>query len=265
MATTTSKDGTTIAYERIGEGPAVVLVDGALCYRASGPARPLAEKLSQHYAVYIYDRRGRGETGDTQPFDTEREVEDLEAVIGEAGGSVYLYAISSGVPLALAAVKHGADVKKQALYEFPLIVDDSRSPVPADYQKQLNALIAADKRGAAVKHFMRRGVGMPAALVALFGLFPGWSKLKRVAPTLAYDAAAMGDALDGKPLPSGRYDFVKVPTIVIAGSKSPEWMRNGNEALAAAIPEAEHRVLEGQTHMVKAEALAPVLTEFFAE
>lgn len=258
----TSADGTPIAYERIGAGPAVVIVDGALCSREMGPSRAVAEHLAEHYTVYIYDRRGRGESGDTATVTPEREVEDLEAVITAAGEPVRIVGFSSGCALVLATIQHSANIAKAALYEFPMIIDDSRPPAPETYLDDQRASIAAGKPGEAIKRFMRL-VGMPAPLVALFPLFPGWSKTKRAGHTLVNDALLIGDTQSGKPIPEGRYADVTLPTVVYAGGKSPAWLRNANAALAEAIPGSEHRILAGQTHMVKAPALAPELVDFF--
>jgi pimeloyl-ACP methyl ester carboxylesterase len=263
MSTVRSSDGTTIAYERSGEGPAVILVDGALCHRASGPSGPLAAALASRFTVYTYDRRGRGESGDTAPHAVEREVEDLAALIDAAGGSAHVYGISSGAVLALEAARRGAAIDRLALYEAPFIVDDSRAPMGAAYRAQLDACLRDDRRGDAVRLFMRQ-VGVPAPLVALMRLMPAWPKLTAVAHTLAYDAAVMGDTQDGKPLPAGRWDDVTVPALAVVGGKSPAWLKAGMRALADTLPCAEHRVLAGQTHMVKAKALAPLLAEFFA-
>lgn len=187
-----SSDGTIIAFDRSGEGPPIILVDGELCYRASGPNGPLAELLAPHFTVFTYDRRGRGDSGDTPPYAVDREVEDLEALINEAGGSAYVYGISSGAALALEAANRGLAIKKLALYEAPFVVDDSRPPVPEDYLPQVDKLIAADRRGDAVKLFMRKGVRVPAVFVTMMQFMPAWSKLKGVAHTLPYDAEIMG-------------------------------------------------------------------------
>lgn len=263
ISTVVSKDGTTITYEKIGSGPAVVLVDGAFCTRDMGPCRPVATELADNYTVYFYDRRGRGESGDTQPYDPQREIEDLEAVAAEAGEPVSLCAFSSGVPLVLAAVRAGLAVHKLALYEFPLVIDDSaRTPVPADYHQRIQGLIAAGDNSGAIKYFMHTGIGLNSLIVAMFPLMPGYSKLKRTAPTLTYDNRFMGDALTGSPIPAGRYDFVTVPTTVYYGSKSPQWMRDGNTALGQTIPDARTVELPKQTHQVKAELFVPTLKEF---
>ncbi|WP_327139682.1 alpha/beta fold hydrolase [Nocardia sp. NBC_01327] len=266
MSTSTviSKDGTVIAYEKIGSGPAVVLVDGAFCYRNMGPCAAVAQELSDQYTVYTYDRRGRGESGDTLPYDLQREIEDLAAVTAEAGEPVTLCTFSSGVGLVLAAVEHGLAVAKLALYEYPLITDDSRKPAPPGYQDHITELIAADKPGKAIKYFMHAGVGLPSVLVALFPLMPGWSKMKKTAFTLTYDRYFMQDALDGRPIPDGRYDYITVPTAIFAGSKSPKWMRHSNAALAQAIPGAHYIELPGQTHQVKARLFTPTLKKFLA-
>src|SRR6266850_5741744 len=166
-----SKDGTPIAFDRSGEGPPIILVDGALCYRASGPSGPLAALLAQNFTVFTYDRRGRGDSGNTASYAVEREVEDIEALVHEAGGSAFVYGISSGAALALEASNRGLAIKKLALYEAPFIVDDSRPPIPDDYLARLNGLLASDRRGDAVKLFMKL-VGVPAIFVAIMRFMP---------------------------------------------------------------------------------------------
>jgi pimeloyl-ACP methyl ester carboxylesterase len=260
-----SKDGTSIALDQTGSGQPLILVDGALCSRSSGPNGPLAAQLSRRFAVFTYDRRGRGDSGEKKPYAIEREVEDIEALIREAGGSAYVYGISSGAALALEAANRLPGIKKLALYEAPFIVDNSRSPVPDNYSARLDELLAADRRGAAVKHFMRKGVGLPAMIVAMMPLMPAWSKLKAIAHTLPYDTILTVDYQRGKPLPAGRWNTVTVPTLVADGGKSEPWMRHAMQALAKALPNAEYRTLEGQTHIVKPEVLAPVLTDFLAK
>ncbi|MCU1643917.1 MAG: alpha/beta hydrolase [Nocardia sp.] len=264
MSTSTviSKDGTVIAYDKVGSGPAVVLVDGAFCYRDMGPCAAVAQELSDRYTVYTYDRRGRGESGNTLPYDRQHEIEDLAAVAAEAGEPVSLCTFSSGVGLVLAAVENGLAVDKLALYEYPLITDDSRKPVPHGYQDHIAELIAADKPSAAIKYFLHAGIGLSSVLVALFPLLPGWSKMRKTAFTLTYDRHFMEDALDGRPIPTGRYDYITAPTTVFAGSKSPQWMRHGNVALAQAIPGAVYVELPGQTHQVKAKFFTPTLKKF---
>ena len=262
MSTVRSSDGTPIAYEKTGAGPPVVLVDGALCYRASGPSRGMAAALADRYTVFTYDRRGRGDSGDTQPYSVDREVEDIQALVAAAGGSASVCGFSSGAVLALEAANRLPGITKLALYEPPFIIDDSRAPLPADYPDQLDDLIAADRRGDAVRLFMRQ-VGVPRVFVALMRLMPAWPKLKRVAHTLRYDAAVMGDTQDGTPLATERWTNVSAPTLAIVGGSSPTWMQQGMRSLADLLPTAEHATLPGQTHMVKAKALGPVLAEFF--
>src|SRR5713226_9035537 len=260
MKSVRSKDGTAIAFDRSGDGPPIILVDGALCYRASGPMGPLAALLAPHFTVFTYDRRGRGDSGDTAPYSVEREVEDIEALIKEAGGSAFVFGISSGAALALEAANRGLAIRQLALYEAPFIVDDSRPPIPNDFLARLNGLIASDRRGDAVRLFMKL-VGVPAIFVAIMRFMPAWRKLKAVAHTLPYDITIVQDNQRGRPLPAKRWTSVIAPTLVIAGGKSPAWMRHGMQALADVLPNARRRPLEGQTHMVNPKALAPALVE----
>ena len=263
MPTVTSRDGTRIAFSKAGSGPPVLLVDGALCYRGMGPAEPLAALLKFNFTVYTYDRRGRGESGDTAPWSVEKEVEDIAAVISEAGGSVYLYGISSGAVLALeAANTFPAMIKKLAVYEAPLIVDESRDAMPNDYLSRLHTLLAENDRGAMLKMFMSF-VGMPKAMLFVMPLFPAWKKLKRVAHTLVNDTAIVQRNQKGKAIPAGQWSAVTMPTLAADGGKSPAWMRNGMKAVAAALPNATSRTLEGQTHMLNPKAIAPELVRFF--
>lgn len=261
MSTTISRDGTPIAYECIGEGPPVILVDGAMCYRASGPSGPLAKQLASSFTVYTYDRRGRGESGDAAAYAIEREVEDLEVIVKEAGGSACVYGISSGAALVLEAAKAGVPMDKVALYEAPFIVDSTRPAVSDEYVASINALAATDP-SAAVKLFMRQ-VGVPGPAIAVMRLLPMWRKLTGIAHTLPYDTELTARYQRGTPLPEGELSSVAVPALVIDGGKSPAWMRNGNRAIAQSLPNASYRTLPGQNHMVKPAALAPVLAEFF--
>lgn len=263
MKTATSKDGTRIAYDEMGGGPPIILVGGALNTRSFGPNGPLATLLSPHFTVINYDRRGRGDSGDTQPYAVEREIEDIAALLEEAGGSAHVYGISSGAALALEAANRGLTIERLALYEAPFIVDDSRPPIPDGYLDRLKKLISANRRGDAIKLFMTKGVGLPAVFVALMRFMPAWKKLKAVAHTVPYDASIVVDYEHGEPLPGDRWTDVTMPTLVAVGGKSPAWMKNGMRALSGVLPNAEHRTLEGQTHIVKPEALAPVLVEFF--
>ncbi len=267
MNTVRSADGTSIAFTKAGQGPPLILVDGALCSRLFGPMPKLAARLTPHFTVYTYDRRGRGASGDTPPYAVGLEVDDLEALAelagaGEAGETVFVHGTSSGAALALEAAKRIPAIGKLAVYEPPFIVDGTRSPIPDDYLDQLSRLVAEGRRGDAVKMFMRF-VGTPAIFTAVMPLTPVWPKLKAVAPTLPYDITIMQDNQRGTPFTPAEWADVKIPTLVAAGGKSPAWMTNGTRALADDLPDAQYRTLPGQNHMVKPQAIAPVLTEFF--
>jgi pimeloyl-ACP methyl ester carboxylesterase len=259
MAKIFSRDGTAIAFDRLGEGPPIILVDGAFCTRTFGPMPKLAPLLAEHFAVFTYDRRGRGESGDTAPYAVQREIEDLEALIKEAGGSAFVFGMSSGAILGLEAAAQRVKIRKMALYEPPVMVDGSGHRPPADYQAQLRTFIAEDRRGEAVKFMMTKVMGMPAVVVAVMRLLPAWSKLKAVANTLPYDAAISGDSSSTMQ----RALSVTAPTLVVGGEKSPPFLRVAVDAVAKALPAAERHMLKGQTHNVSAKVLAPVLIEFF--
>ncbi len=261
MGNVTSADGTRIAYSKTGSGPALVIVDGALCYRDFGPAAKLAEALAPHFTVYTYDRRGRGESGETGPSDVAREIEDIAALIGEAGGRAHLFGMSSGGALVAEAVHRGVAVDRYAIYESPMIVDGTREPMPADFPEQVRRAIAEGRRGDAVKLFMKF-VGTPGIFILLMQVMPPWKKLKGVAHTLPNDIAVVGELQRGNALPADRWSGAKAPGLVIAGGKSPEWMRNAQERLVDVLPDARLKVLDGQTHMVKAPVTAPVLVDF---
>ncbi|MEY9965141.1 pimeloyl-ACP methyl ester carboxylesterase [Streptacidiphilus sp. MAP12-16] len=263
-STVTSKDGTEIAFDRLGSGPSVILVDGALCYRASGPMAPLAKDLAAQFTVYTYDRRGRGESGDTKPYSPEREIEDIAALVSEAGGTAALFGASSGAVLALDAAARLDGVSRVAAYEPPFVVDDTHPPRPQDYLDRMDRLVASGQRGAAVKMFLK-SVGVPGAALVVMRLLPVWSRLTSVAHTLPYDFRVLGDTGSGKPLPKDRWESVRVPVLVMDGGKSPTWMRNGTRQLAEVLPNSEYRTLPGQTHMVKAEAVGPALVEFLGD
>ena len=261
MNTVTSHDGTTIAFDCSGSGPAVILVDGALCSRSFGPMGPLAALLAPHFTVYAYDRRGRGDSGDsrdTAPFAVEREVEDIAALITEAGGSAYAYGISSGAALAFEAARRLPTITKLALYEPPYSLDEDYIPRFKEYRTRLDELVAAGRRGDAVELFMRL-VGAGDEGVAGVRQSPVWPVFEAVAPTLPYDAAALGDSS----VPTERAASITIPTLVMAGGATFPFIQQSAQALASALPHAQHRTLEGQTHDVAAEALAPVLVEFF--
>lgn len=262
MPFVTSKDGTQIGYSVVGSGPPIVLVDGAMCWRGMGPATPLAEELKDKFTVYTYDRRGRGESGNTLPYTTQREVEDLEAVIGAAGGSAAVYAISSGVALALEAANTIPGITKLVLYEAPVFTDASRKPVPTDYVERMDQLVAAGDNAGAVKHFMRNGINVPWFGLLMMQLFGMFKKMAPVGHTLPYDTAFVAPLWTYKPIPKGRWSHATMPALVMGGSKSDTWMQNAQKAIAENLPNARHETLPGQNHMVPASAIAPKIKEF---
>jgi pimeloyl-ACP methyl ester carboxylesterase len=255
METVKSKDGTTIAFDRLGSGPPVVLVCGGSVDRTADAA--IAQELASDFTVFNYDRRGRGDSGDTLPYAIDREVEDIEAVIGVAGGSAFLWGSSSGAVLALIAAEN-VPVTKLALWEPPFVPDDLPRP-PEDQVSQYETMVAEGRRGDAVEYFMTKIIGMPAEVVAGARTQPWWKATEALAHTLAYDARIMGDYSIPKDLAAS----VKVPTMVIAGGADFPWMCQAAETLAAALPDGQVRTLEGQGHDVDPAVLAPVLREFF--
>lgn len=257
-----SQDGTSIAFDRVGSGPAVILVDGAFCYRGFGPAGPLARLLKQNFTVYTYDRRGRGNSNDTPPYAVEREIEDIDALIKEAGGSAYVYGISSGAVLSLEAAARCKGIAKLALYEPPFIIDNGHAPLPDNYLQQLNGLTASNRRNDAVRLFLKT-MDTPEFAIIIMGLTPSWRKLREAAHTLPYDITIVKDYQRGSPLTTQQWNSIKIPVMFLAGEKGPPWMQRSMNALANIFPEALHRTLKGQGHDVKPEVLAPVLIEFF--
>lgn len=261
MPTVTSKDGTKIAYDKMGQGQPIIVVNGALADRTAG--HPLAKLLAPKFTVYCFDRRGRGNSSDTQPYSVKKEVEDLEAVIDAAGGSAYLYGSSSGAALALeATLQLGGKVKKLAIYEAPY--DSSKASVKPwnEYKVKLAELLAEGKRGEAAVYFMNF-VGVPEGMVKKLRDAPTWPSVEAMAPTIVYDNAVLGE--DRHP-PIERAVSVTVPTLVMDGSASLKPMpfaRATAEALTKAIPKARHHVLKGQMHVVEPDAMAPVLAKFF--
>ncbi|MGH3414641.1 MAG: alpha/beta fold hydrolase [Marmoricola sp.] len=271
MSTTTTRtrfaasaDGTSIAYDTTGSGPALVLVDGALCQRAMGPARPLAEALSDGFSVTAYDRRGRGESGPAEgPPSVRREVEDLAAVVDAVGGHAHVFGSSSGAALALRAAGQGLAVDRLVAYEAPYVVDGTGTPAPADAIGQIQRMVDNGKRGDAVRFFLTM-VGAPGPMVAIMRLFPVWRKMTAVAHTLPWDLTVMDGRMRGEPLPEGYFAEVTAPTLVIAGGKSPASMRNAQAAVAAQLGKGRLAVLEGQTHMIKPKVTAPAVRAFLA-
>jgi pimeloyl-ACP methyl ester carboxylesterase len=265
MNTVQSKDGSIIAFDQYGQGPALILVAGALQHRTlDQQTAQLAQQLAAHFTVYHYDRRGRGNSGDTAPYAVERELEDLEAVIDAAGGSALVFGHSSGAVLALEAAKAlETKISKLALYEPPFVVDDSRPPRSSDYVAQLEQLVAAGQRGDAVALMMTDAAGVPAEYVAPMRDQPFWADFEAVAHTLAYDGRIMGETMSGQPLPQERWRDVTQPTLVLDGGASFPYMHSAAGALAKLLPNAQRGTLEGQDHGPAPEVLAPALEAFF--
>jgi pimeloyl-ACP methyl ester carboxylesterase len=259
MLTTTSADGTTIAADRTGDGPALVLVAPALATRTA--FAPLADLLAPHFTVYAYDRRGRGDSGDTPPYAADREIDDLIAVIGAAGGRANVFGHSSGAVLALDAAARDVGVARLALYEPPFIVDGE--PMPADFAERLAGLVAADRPGDALALWMRSTVGMSDEAVAQARTQPWWAALEAVAHTTPYDATITAPYMTGRPLPAQRWSKVTMPTLVLDGEVSPSFMREGARALAGILPDATSHTFPGEGHGAPPEMVAPVLTAFF--
>ena len=257
MRTVMSKDGTPIAFVQSGQGPALILVVGAFNDRSTG--LPLAAVLSEHFTVFNYDRRGRGMSGDTAPYAIEREIEDIDALITEAGGSASEFGYSSGAILALMAAARGLPITKLALYDPPFMADAESSRRFKDLVGQLAALIASDRRGEAVELFQTKALGMPADVVAQLRQAPFWPALEDVAHTLVYESTILGDM----PTLAERMGSIPVSTLVISGGEIQVRMLHAAQAVADALPNAEYRSLSGQTHDIIPEVLAPVLEEFF--
>jgi pimeloyl-ACP methyl ester carboxylesterase len=264
----TSRDGTTIAFDRSGDGPPLVLVGGAFQHRALDPrTQDLAQRLSATHTVLHYDRRGRGASTDASappPFDPEREIEDLGAVVDAAGGSAAVFGMSSGAVLALDAAAAGLPIDVLALYEPPFVVDGGRVPTPASYRAAVTDLIAQDRRGDAVESCLTQAVGVPAQVVAQMRQAPMWPDFEDVAHTLPYDAALMDGLQRGAPLPRGRWAGVHIPVLVADGGASAPYVGAAADALVAVLPRARRETLQDQTHDVAPAALAPVLASFLA-
>lgn len=261
----TSADGTEIAYDATGSGPAVVVVEGALCQRSMGTTQALRPLLSEHHTVFAYDRRGRGESGPgATPYAVAREVEDLVAVLEAAGPEAAVVGASSGAALVLEAARAGVPMRKIALYEVPFIVDDTHAPNDPALGRRTQDLVDAGRRADAVRLFLRT-VGAPAFAVALMRVLPVWKKLCAVAHTLPYDFEIVLPHEQGRPLPDGYLTGVTAPALVIAGGKSPAYMRNAQAAIAEQLPHGRLEVLPGQTHMVRGKATVPVLRGFLDE
>ena len=259
MSYAISKDGTGIGFDKSGRGPALILVDGALCSRAFGPAPKLAPLLADRFTVYAYDRRGRGESGDAAAYTTAREIEDLAAVVDAAGGEAFILGFSSGGALALEAAAAGVPIRKLIAYEPPY-VNDGTSVDGARHEDALKRLVAEGRRGDAVKYFMRDMVGAPSFVVAMMRLMPWvWRKFVAVAHTLPYDAMVMC----GVRVPRDRFKSIGVPALIMSGAKSDPRLRRAARATADAVPGATLAELAGQSHAVKPRVLAPAVADYF--
>ncbi|HZF58159.1 MAG TPA: alpha/beta hydrolase [Rubrobacter sp.] len=263
MDKVTSKDGTPIAFDRLGEGPPVIVVCGAMCDRAL--MRPTAEELAKHFTVINYDRRGRGDSGDTTPYAVEREIEDLGALVAEAGETASVYGHSSGAVLAVHAAAAGLPIAKVVLYEPPFSPDEEEwRRLSCEYGENLRTILSEDRRGDAVELFMTM-VGTPQEMVDQMREESWWAGIEALAPTLAYDSEIMGDIARGGTIPTDVVGDVSVPALVLCGGASPDWMIEVGRQLAGALPDGRHSVLAGQEHAVSPEVLVPVLKSFFSD
>jgi pimeloyl-ACP methyl ester carboxylesterase len=255
----TSSDGTRIAFERAGSGPLLVLVDGAMCFREFGPAKPFTDELQHEFTVVTYDRRGRGESGDSSTYDPRLELDDLRALIAALDETPYVLGFSSGAGLAYRAAAAGVPMRKLIGYEAPWVGRRGGR----DYVADLERLHSDGRNGKMIDYFMVKMIGAPFFVPLMFRFMgKAWKQLQSVAPTLRYDARVMGGDFE---VPAGELARIAAPTLVVWGSKAAKEMVAANEAVAAAIPGAGHRILEGQTHNVAPAALHPVVTGFFAE
>ena len=255
--TTRSADGTTIAFQTYGEGPAVVFVGGAT-QRKEDWAELLEAMAGHGFAAVTYDRRGRGDSGDTTPYAVEREIEDIAAVIAAHGGTAGLHGQSSGGALANRATAAGLPVPSLSTFETPYRVGDVPKP-PEDYVEHLQALYDADDPEAMVEYFLTAGVGQPQESVDQMKQSPFWASLVPIGRTVLYDALCLGSS--HAPLPTDLLGSITVPMLCLGSTGSPDWLRAGAEASALAAPDGRFVVLEGDWHTAPADVLAPALAE----
>jgi pimeloyl-ACP methyl ester carboxylesterase len=256
METVTSADGTRIAFDRFGDGPPIIMAAGAFNDRST--TEPLSRALAAHCTAFNYDRRGRGDSGDTAPYSVQREIEDMAALIGEAGASAALFGYSSGANLALQAAASGLPIAKLVLYEPPFNPDDSYPTLPGDLASRLTELVAEGRRGDAVELYQIAAVGMPASVVEQMRHAPFRPSMEAIAHTLAYDAAVVGD----RSLPAGLIGSIRAPALVISGGDSPPFLREAARAVADTLPQGRLHTLAGQGHDINPEATAPVIADF---
>ena len=233
----------------------MILVEAAGHYRNLSSFGDLVPLLSREFTVYAYDRRGRGQSTDTTPYAPDREVEDLAALIAEAGGTAHIYGYSSGALLALRAAAHGLPIGRMALLEPPLR-DDGAEPPESDLATELAELVGAGRNGAAVEHF-HQSIGVPAEFVGSMRSTPEWAKMQSIAHTLVYDCI-ISDTTTSTLLRS-----VKIPTLVLDSEGSGDNLTGWAATVAGQLPRGSHRSLAGEWHKVAGEVLAPVLLEFF--
>jgi pimeloyl-ACP methyl ester carboxylesterase len=259
MSQVVSKDGTVIAYEKNGQGPTVILIDGAMGHRGHFGGRPLAAELSRDFTVIVYDRRGRGESTDTQPYSVDKEIDDIEALIDIAETPANLYGFSSGAVLALcAAARLGNKVAKLAVLEPPFGGDEEKSKEEARKNlHQLTTLLKAGKNSDAVAFFLRDMV--PPEMLEGMKQSPGWASMVAVAPTLAYDYQVLGDGA----IPRKTAAVIDIPTLILDGEKSPAFKHTAADTLARSIKNSQRKTFQGQMTNVPAAVLAPELRKFF--
>jgi pimeloyl-ACP methyl ester carboxylesterase len=256
--TTASRDGTSIAYAQIGSGAPIIMVVGAFNERPT--AAPLAEALMPRFTCVTYDRRGRGDSGDTLPYAPEREIEDLAALIAAVGGSAGVFGFSSGAVLALRAAAARLPISRLALYDAPYLVGAYSNPNAVNHADRLSELIETGRRGEAVEYFQQQVVGIPPEVVAQMRNAPFRPSLERIAHTLVYDCLILGDSSLPPTQVAAR---VSMPTLVLAGGAGPAIMPSAAEALAELLPNARASILADQTHDLNPPALAPELAAFF--
>jgi pimeloyl-ACP methyl ester carboxylesterase len=259
MKQVTSKDGTRIAFEQVGSGPPLIVVVGAFNTRSTGA--PLAASMASSFSVFTYDRRGRGDSGDTSLYSVEREIDDLEAMIGAAGGAAAVFGYSSGACLAFEAAARGLRVTKLALYDAPYLPPNGQPQHTIDHVTELRNLVASGRRGDAVEYFQSKYVGIPDDVVAQLRHAPFRPALEVMAHTLVYEALILGD----RSFPYEVARRVKVPTLVMAGGAGAPFMRETAEALGGTLHAGQAEILEGQTHDIEPARLAPVLHAFLSD
>ncbi|MEU8384094.1 alpha/beta hydrolase [Streptosporangium sp. NPDC048865] len=254
-----SADGTSVVFDRLGAGPPVIVVGGAMCDRSV--TRPLAERMAEHFTVVDYDRRGRGDSGDTMPYAVAREVEDLDALIAQVGGSAAIYGHSSGAALALHAASAGLPVSRLVLHEPPFAADETRRRESREFAEGVRALLAQGRHGDAVASHLT-GTGMPPELVDRMRAEPWWARAEASAPTLSYDYEILDQGGEDGMTPVDLARRVTVPTLVLCGGTSPAWMIDMGRRIAGAVPDGRFMLLEDHGHVVPPETLVPLIEDF---